>query len=467
MKKQIFFTLFVIFLSFGCKKDISSEQQTLPTTTTTSSVDEKQMVKDQAESIGKTAYRYLKFYFTQKKPEDYLNPAIRKPIMENLTKAQAEYKGLSVEQTIQKAESNQIITEKMASSLRNLVTLNASLSDVTTIEEIETRYKNFEETVYANKELTNDEKICASSISASIRSVMRFEGEMEKGRFIVNSANQGIQLRETCLFGRKADCFGNAFVKAGIAGITAAVRTIVTGAAGVATATVAAVIVGVIGGILEIYADNSCKCGETSGCFQVKVINPVLNSNSACSPYVGFVVSGTGTVPPIFTWSAFRFVNGFEIPIPEVQNKTTLGPALPPFPIDPNEEIRLQVIPGICNGNQEPGTKYIFKLNDLLGDPGSVIISGPSQVWLNTTGTFRISGDCLFNPYNQYSWQNPSAGQVISGGNTTEATIKFTMRTCYSSGGWSSSCFPVYVIGNSINPCSMLQTGNAKSVTVP
>jgi hypothetical protein len=470
MKKQIFFTLFVIFLGFGCKKDITSEQQTLTTTTATSSVDEKQMVKDQAEAIGKTAYRHLKFYFTQKKAEDYVNPLIRTEVMASVAKAQAEYKDLTAEETIQKAEMENKISMKAAQAMRDLITIIKSSTNFNTMEGYEASFKSFENNVYNTKELTSDEKFIIAGSSTTIRSITRFSYEMIQNTKSLNTLNNNIIQTRTagCIAGRKEECYINSIVKLSTTFLTTIIKAaIIPNTAPAAVA--AAFIVGTVEAIIGIFGNDACKCGESPGCFQPTVINPVLNSNSICNPYIGFVVAGTGTIPTEFRWSAFwTDTNGVEHAILDVQNKLTTGPALAPFPIpDPNVTIKLQLFIPSCSGQPAKTVEFFFKVNDIIGNPGSVFISGPSQVSLNSTGTFTINGDCLLNPNNNYSWNQPSAGVIVSGGNTSVVNIKFTTRTCYSNGGWSSSCFPVYVIANSTNPCSMLQSGNAKSVTVP
>jgi hypothetical protein len=469
MKKQILFLLIALFFGVGCQKDLTTVQQQTPTSTA-SVFDEKQMVRDQAEGIGKTAYRHLKFYFTQKKAEDYVNPLIRAEVIANVAKAQEEFRGLSADETLQKVEKENRISKKADQAMRNLLLILNSSTNINTIEEFETPFKSFEDGVYDSKELTNDEKFVIAGASVTIRSTARFSYEMARNTREVNTLyNNTIQMRTAgCIGGRKVECYGNAIMKLSTVFLT----TIITAAIVPATApaaVAAAFIVGTVEAIISIFGTDSCKCDESPGCFQPTVINPVLNSNSICNPYIGFIVSGTGTVPTEFRWSAFRIdANSVEHAILDVQNKLTTSPALAPFPIpDPNETIKLQLYIPSCNGQPAKTITYFFKVSDIIGDPGSVIISGPIQVSLNSTATFVMSGSCLLNPNNQYSWNQPSAGNIVSGGNTSVVNIRFTTRTCYSYNGWSTSCFPVYVIGNSTNPCSLLQSGNAYSVTVP
>jgi hypothetical protein len=130
-----------------------------------------------------------------------------------------------------------------------------------------------------------------------------------------------------------------------------------------------------------------------------------------------------------------------------VNNKTTLGPALAPFIVpDPNTVIKLTVVPSGC-----PPKEFNFSLSGLLGDPGEVIVNGDYSNSVNSTKNFYMSGSCLVNPFNQYTWNNPSVGNIVSGGNTSSANIQFTMKTCGN--GFYGGCFPAYIIGNSTNPC--------------
>lgn len=443
----------------SCKKDINNEQ---PTQNKAAEANPGPTPKEQAESVGKTAYSYIKYYYTTKKPEDYLNPAIRTVEMAKLNKAQAEYKNLTAAQSIQKAETDGKMTQKMATSMTDLLYIIENSDDIRTIDELDVKLKNFEERVYGNKELRDDEKVYISGISTTIRSVMRFTDEMTP----VDADRLGnkLQTRESCLFGRKLSCYGAALLKAGVAGASSIITIAVTGGTSAVPAA-AAFLVGLFQGIVNVFADNSCKCGETAGCYQPQVINPVLDQNDICSPAVGFALFGSGSLPQAFSWSAFRTPQGsqYEYAIPDVQNKITTDPLLAPFYLaNATDNIRLVVVT-FCNGNQKT-TTYRFKLTDMLGDPGSVYISGPYDCYLNGTGTFYMSGGCLINPFNSFSWNQPSVGTILSGGNTSAANIKFTMKTCGN--GYYGGCFPAYIVGNCTNPCSQLQSGNAWSVVV-
>lgn len=470
MKKQVLLLLIALFFGVGCQKDISTVQQQTPTTATTS-VDEKQMVRDQAESLGKTAYRHLKFFFTQKKPEDYINPLIRKDVVERIEKITSEFKDLTAEQTIQKAESENRISKPVAKAMKELLILGNSTEAIESIVEFENRFRAFEENTLSIKDLDNDEKVIIIGSSTMLRGIVRFQEEMERGRTSVNASNNIIQARNaSCPLGnRKTSCFVNAIVKAGVAAAIGAVKTLVTGGT-LGVSAVVDFIFASFSAIANVFFDNSCKCSDTPGCYHPQIINPIIDPNSPCTAAssLGFAVSGTGVEPNVFHWFASRKPAGspYDIPIPNVWNVPTSVPLLSPFEIlNPTDLITLKVVT-ICNGNEDI-TVYQFTLQELLGDPGSVFISGPTQVSLNTTGTFYMSGGCLANPNNQYSWNSPSAGYIVSGGNSSSVNIKFTTRTCYSYNGWSTSCFPVYIIANSVNPCSSLQNSNAFSVTVP
>jgi hypothetical protein len=145
---------------------------------------------------------------------------------------------------------------------------------------------------------------------------------------------------------------------------------------------------------------------------------------------------------------------GFEHVLQDVNGKQTLGPALAPFIIpDPNVDIKLIIVPFGC-----PGKEYHFSLKSLLGDPGDVYVTGDYTNYLNSTKTFNMSGSCLVNPFNQYTWNNPSVGNIVSGGNTSSVQINFTMKTCGN--GYYGGCFPAYIIGNSKNPCFTQRTSS-------
>jgi hypothetical protein len=129
---------------------------------------------------------------------------------------------------------------------------------------------------------------------------MRFTDEMEKGTISSNRVSGNAQLRGYCLFGRRLECFASAFFKASIGAV---VTGVITGGA----ATAVGFLAGIVVNIINIYVDNSCACDNPTsggGCFDIKFLNPVINSTAPCDPAVAFVVSGTGTLPPTFNWTA-------------------------------------------------------------------------------------------------------------------------------------------------------------------
>jgi hypothetical protein len=432
------------------------------------------MLKKEVESLGSTTYRHFKFFFTQRKPEEYANSLIRKDVIEHLEKAKIEFKDLTAEQTIQKAQSDSRISIPVAKAMRELLELGNSTDDIKTIEDFERRFRTFEDKVFEIKDLTDQEKVVIAGCSSTLRGITRFEVEMENGRKSIDNL-KNIQTRSaSCPLGnRKTSCFTNALIKVGIAAVFGAIKTIASGGT-LGVDAVVSLLVGSYEAIAGVFLNDACKCSDTPGCFQADVINPIINPNSPCNQAssLGFALSGTGTTPSSYSWSAFRTpIGSYEIPIEAVKNKVTVIPLLDPFEIINQTDLIRLVVVTASNGCTS-SAQYTFKLGELLQDPGSVFISGPNQVSLNSTATFVMSGGCLANPNNILSWNNPSAGFVVSGGNTSVASIKFTTRTCYSYNGWSTSCFPVYVIGNSTSPCPTIQgaynqNGNAWSVTVP
>jgi hypothetical protein len=436
---------FTSALYVACTKDIKAELPQQPT-----EINISFSPRDQAESLAKTVYNHLKFYSLHKS-EEYLNPAIREQVMENVAKVNDAYRGLSPEQSLQKALSDKTMTPSMAQSMRDFMSVVDVAKADATIEDVEAHFRIFEEKIYSNKELSDDEKLTVGSISASLRLSMRFVDEMNKGRVSAIRGNTNAQLR-WCLFGRLADCFGFALFKTGVTGFVAGAVTGGTGAA-------SALLVGLISNIISVYFDSNCACdnGSTQGltCFQIQTLNPVVSASSICSPTVGLVVTGIGPLPTSFTWSALWTDATGEHTLNDLNNKITPGPAVPAFTIpDPNQNYKIRVTPFGCSPQD-----FNFKLNDVIGDPGSVVVSGEYNHSVGGTSVFHISGSCLFNPSNQFSWQQPGVGSIISGGNTADATIKFTTKSCYSGGGYgggyggSSACFPVYITAYSTNPC--------------
>jgi predicted transport protein len=480
-------TLFTSVLYVACTKDVNvanEQPQSVNNATKTPEVDHELAVKEQVEAIGRMSYNHMKLYFTQKKAADYVNPLIRAEVMETVAKSQAEYKGLTAAETIQKVTAEGKMSKAMSQKMTDLLTLTESIKNLSSIGEIEKAFKDFESQIYGNKELTDDEVFYINGLSAAIRNASNFEDEMLRGqRASADGRNRATSRDVGCdLIQLKSSCIGGALIKAGTATVGADFKLWISGGPtdkgpGYFTTGKVAFFAGLLEGLINAYFNNACKCdastSSSDGCYHPQVINPIVDTGQPCSQYIAFAVGGYGPSPSQFIWNGFYTdANGVEHNIPNVQNKPTTIPVLRPFTVpDPNATIRLVV--SVSNANCGPFVaEFSFKMSDLIGNPGDVIVSGPSQVSLNSTGVFVISGSCLANPLNTFSWNNPSAGTVVSGGTTTAATIQFTTRTCYSYNGYSQACFPVSVKGNTTSGCaqpngSFKTNSGSMSVKVP
>jgi hypothetical protein len=429
------------------------------------------MLKKEVESVNTTIYNHLKFRMRSTKPEAYLNEEIREPVMDLIRQTNQKNKGLSTEQILQNGLDEKTIRPIVAQKVFELKEVLESIGAPNSLEAFEKPLLAFEEANYNNKILQEDEIFYINSASAAFRALNKHFDDMKPRASNGESINKGLQTREDCFLGKKTSCYINTLIGAVTGGLTGVVTQKLTKPAGITTFSAGKVgfLVGLVSGIVNIFLDPNCNCSNAApACFVLEFFHPIIDGNSTCNPNIGFAVSGTGVLPTSFKWSAFRVLSsGQEVAISDVQNKTTGGPALAPFPIpNPDETIIIRVEIPAC-GSAPTVFENTFSINQLLRDPGSVFINGPYSVSLNTTAQYVISGSCLINPNNQYSWNNPSAGTVVGGQNTSVASIKFTTRTCYSYNGWSQSCFPTYVIGRSTNQCSGLQGSNAYSVIVP
>jgi hypothetical protein len=389
--------------------------------------------------------------------------------MDLINKVNQKNKGLTTEKILQDGLTEGTIRPELAQKFRELGKVLETIGEPKTLDALENPLLAFEEANYADKKLEEDEIFYINSTSSTIRSFTKHLNEMRPVQQKDNLKNNPLQTRDACVFGRNLGCFGNALIQAGVGGVTGAVAHKITGAEGSTfTAGKAGFVVGLITGIVAVFTDNSCKCGETVACFMPDVFNPIIDNNSICNPNIGFAITGPGTVPTIFRWSAFRkLANGQEIAISDVQNKPTSGPALAPFPIpDPNETIILKVEIPTC-GSVSTLHEFSFKLSDLLGSPGGVIITGSSDVGLFEQATYLLSGECLINPNNQMQWFIPSQGTLQSGGGSSRssATIQWITRTC-ASGSYGGYCFRPSVSVRSTNPCTNTQNSGGLGVAV-
>jgi hypothetical protein len=458
--------LFTSSLYVACTKDITPDQtQAVNDPTKAPQVNHELAVKEQVEAIGRMSYSHMKLYFTQKKAEDYVNPAIREEVMAAVSKAKADFKDMTAAETIQKVTDEGKISKLMSQKLTDLLALSETVKYLSTFEKIDQVFKNFETQIYTDKNLTDDEVFYINGMSASIRNSARFTNEMLKGQKIDRN---NVTLRDDgCdVIGIKSACLVGALIKIGTAILKADIALWIKGgptagqpATSYGNVTKGAFFAGLVDGLIGIFTNNDCKCttpSSSDGCYHPTLINPFVDINNPCNKNISFIAFGYGTTPSQFIWYAYYTdANGNEVNVPDVQGKITTTPVLKSFPVpDPDAEIRLVVVVPCTSA---PGGAYnasfTFKKNELVGNPGEVLVTGPTSVPLNTTGTFYINGSCLANPLNTYRWNNPSAGTVVSGGNTTAANIKFTTRTCYSYNGYTTACFPVYVTGYAISGC--------------
>ncbi len=124
-----------------------------------------------------------------------------------------------------------------------------------------------------------------------------------------------------------------------------------------------------------------------------------------------------------------------------------------------------------------PGKRLIFKLSELLGDPGSVFISGNTDPWVGSTQWYYASGSYLLNPFNTFQWSfnlyqgSFVFGNLVSGGGTnSEAVINWTGISCgqgaFGSNNPYSPCYRLSIGGYSSNPCSGRQGWGSAQVGI-
>ena len=471
MKVFAVITAFSTFFFVACSKDDNANSDP-----TDQAALKEPTPKEQAESLIKTNYRYLKYYFGQKKPEDYVNESIRKEVKENHAKIQKEYEGLSAEATINKMESEGVMSKEMAKVMLDLKSTADALQNVKTIKEFENKLLSFEDQIYENKSLNDDEKIIAATTSGTLREVMRYFDEIQQGPDDDEKSlkDGSLQVRSGCLWGRKLVCYAGIIVKTG-AGAWYGTKN----GGGTKGAIIGAAF-GFLEGLVNLFKDD-CKCGVTNQCFQPTGINIFFDETNPCGTNVRFAVWGTGNYPsasnPLslrWTIKAYNPDGSLYNNAPIVNNVPMIGTTLFNTVNIPNPNLTIEVIVTlICGGNEVGNSEGFFlNLRDILDDPGSVLVSGSSDALFLETITYYLNGESLINPNNQHQWFIPSQATLVNGGGSaTSARVTWNTRTCSSSsssGGWggSGSCFRPSLSVRSTSACSGIQRWGWLSVAV-
>lgn len=422
--------------------------------------------KEQAESLINMNYRYLKYYFGQKKPEDYIHESLRKEIKESHAKIKSEYAGLSAEETIRKMESESAMSKEMAQAMLELKSVADALESVKTIKELEDKFLSFETKIYNNQQLKDDEKIIIATTSGTLRSVMKYLDEIEQGpdddkKYLSDGT---LKVRSGCLWGKKLLCYANIIVKTG-GGAWKGVKS--PPLLGVDGAIIGAAF-GFLEGLISLFKDD-CKCGDTPDpCFTPIGINVIFSNNNPCNGNVRFATWGIGSQPSTsngqtlrWTIKAYNADGTLYNNAPIADNIPEVGTTLMSLVNIPNPNLNLEVIVTRICSDGEKGVKFLLNLRELLDDPGSVIISGSANAFLWETITYNLNGECLINPNNQHQWFIPSQATLVSGGGGgTSARVTWNTRTCSGSSsggsGWGGSggCFRPNLSVRSTSACS-------------
>lgn len=434
-------------------------------------ISEEESLLAQAEQFGQTAYTHLRFNYLSHKPEEYVNPEIREKVMAAYNKSAEEMKNLSTEERIAKNVADKNLTEKQASYFRSLLETTKQLDGFSNFQQIEDLLNGFNKTLLADQTMPNSEKAIILNTSVGIRRVIDYFVNIA---YQPNSQNNtSIQMRDFCFGGRKWSCVAAAFVsQIAIAG-------------GALSGNGFAVATGLIGFISAIsnLMSSACDCSTTgASCYTLSGVSLFRASDMDCSGNnVRFCAWGDGPTPTSFDWNLVE-LDQYGQPIPSTSQTLPSTPdKCANFSPDPNinKTFRLTVrtwgTPN-CNNGQTVTKYFDFTWNDIVGDAGTVLIDGPTDVYVGNTSTYFVSGTFLTNPKNTFTWNfnlyqgSFTFGNITSGGgNNTSVGINWTGASCGAGAFGNPNSYYCYLLsigGYSANSCSGSQGWGSTQVAV-
>jgi hypothetical protein len=451
-----FVCLSLIYVACSKDKGLTSatEKPTLVST------EKSESMLDVSESIGKTVYQHAKYNFLTKKAEDYISPKIRDEVTAEHKRLNDLFNGMSSEQIMENLISQKKITDKQVFYFNSLKNLTNELDNMSNIKQMDDALKLFDKKLDDDKSINNNDKIVILSASSTIRYVLDYHFEVSK------KFDNNLQTREACFLSIKISCWGTQVV-------ANALKTLFAPS----PLQVAVTLLNSIASVITLYSTPSCLCTASDGpsCYTLNGVSIFMDNSTDCAGNnIAFAAFGVGPVPTSFSWTKSELNEaGAIIPNTTEPLPNTGTPNINLGSMDINKTFLLTVsILGTfpsCN-NAAQTKSFAFKVKDIVGDPGTVIVSGPTNTYKNNTDTYFVNGSCLTNRRNTLGWFfSTSQGsinyaQVVSGGanNDFALTLKWLAKTCFG-----YSCIPVSISVRSLNQCgSQLQSWGSTSVFV-
>jgi Fe-S cluster assembly iron-binding protein IscA len=424
----------------------------------------------QAKEAGKTIYEHLRFNFLSHKPEEYVNPEIRKEVMMYVEKMSTSMVGLSTEEKITKLRNDKKISIKEEFYIRKLFNTCEKFDGLTNFKEVESLLNNFNNDLINDKEMNIDEKSLILNTSEMIKSSLDYYINVA-----IQLPENNLSSRSSCIFGKKLTCIGSALAST----ILVVVDIVVPNPK---TLKIVASVIKAGVDISKIFTDKSCDCGSTP-CYNLYGISVFRDQNMDCAGnLISFCIYGEGPSPNTYTWGLHELDQYNQIIAGSGQPINTSGPCIQLSPnSNLNKKFRLTITTSgtpNCNNGASVTKEYDFTWGEIVGNPGTVIIDGQSDVYVSNTSTYFLNGTCLTNPKNTFTWifnlfqGSFTFGNIVSGGGSNSSvTINWTGASCGPGafGQPNSSfngCWYLGIGGKSTNSCSGSQQWGSKQVAV-
>ena len=189
-------------------------------------------------------------------------------------------------------------------------------------------------------------------------------------------------------------------------------------------------------------------------CYALRGISIFRGNVPSCTSdaELTFMAWGDGTAANSFQW-ILNEIDAQDRIIPNTTSWYNGGdPSIHISLINPFKRYNLSVTVLSCSKQFTNTPPFNFSLSQLLGDPGSVLIAGPSNVW-GLQGDYYVNGSYWLNPNtNTINWLGNSNATVTSGQGTAHATYTFGTKTC-TTYGWWTMCYPLSIAVSSVSPC--------------
>jgi hypothetical protein len=470
MKNLVFSRLLIVIImlfnipNIGCHKDEYRNAEISSTTLTSKERTISDNVYTDVAGIYLTHMTYNRNHFDH---HNYLAPYYKNLLTPYFNTPVSSISDIDANVEISNLQSQGILSTNEVASINDFKNFLNSFSDNINYTQAISEIENFQVFLKNNNNRTYDEKYWALLLSETLKNKVEYE---------CDSNGNPIELRGSeCVLGLRVKCWGELLVKTLFDVLSAGVKALAidlissdpSASFSWAKAKNILYITGGVGLVLR-FIDyflfrQDCKCDNTTPLLNdfnnpcrapngFSLTSPVIDCNQS-TQWVSVVGQGAGAV--LFTYTIYHGT------FPDFNNSTTATTSSPNIRVtqtNPNIPIELKVTVQYSNGcfpqtfpaNAQgfPATFPTFSMNltSIVLDPGTVIVSGYNQNFMNDVVTYHFGGTYLSMPNSVIiSKAHSSHGTKVSE-TPTSVTIKWDVFP-------TGCCYPAWVRGGAQNVC--------------